>query len=807
MQLCIPYRAPFFLLLVILLTGTAHRSSAFKRPTHPKTAWFEPRYQQLATKAAVLQQREEFSEAAALYRAGLKSARLDGDTRAQSRLLNNLAGIRLAVTDYRSATNLYMEALSLAEQDHDVPVLRSILLNLASLYHDQGDLDSAAAIAAKAEANITGDENLSYSVNIFLRFARIQARKKDWQSAEQYFHRAIAKSAWHSDAGLEASAWDNLGYERMLMDELDNAEVALTEAFRLRVVSKNPQICLSYSKMGVLRFKQKRFLESESFLNRAAACTTVKLTPLQRWTILQYRARVLQALGDNHKALVDLRAAIALARSWKLDILPVDGLRTAAETEFQSLYDSYIEASSNEALGSTSNSDLVWESFLTAQENHAWSFRQLKQQGGAPLANLPEAYYDTVAKLRQIEGNTVFNPSGAVADTADLRLTLRNLELQAGITGATRESQVQQLARKQSINALTPSQALIAFHFSPESTLAWVLTREGLSIKKLPNQLVISRQLQRYLTLLKSPQNEPNLDQAGQELSDSLLGQVEPLARQKSEWLLILDRQLFTVPFAALPLDRAGTYLIEKHSLRILPSFQIPETEDRAIAQGFLGIGDPIYNRIDDRLSSPGQFPVSETQLPRLPNSGRELEQCARALRSLGQAQLFTGERANFATIRDSLATHPKLIHFAGHFVQNGAKPEAALALSLTGKGYPELLTSTDIAALSTNADLVTMSGCSSGIGAGLPGSGLMGLTRAWLAAGAGATIASQWPTPDDSGEIFATFYSQLARYSGRVSPAQVAEALRQAQLASLRSSTFRKRPAFWAAFFVVGKG
>ena len=807
MQLRSTYRAPLYLLLVILLTSTAHRSSAFKQPNQPKTAWFELRYQQLATKAAILQQSEEFGEAAALYRAGLESARLEGDTRAQSRLLNNLAGIRLAVTDYRSATNLYMEALSLAERNGDLPVLRSILLNLASVYHDQGDLDSAAATAAKAEANITGDENLTYSVNIFLRFARIQARKKDWNSAEKYFHRAIAKSAWHSDAGLEASAWDNLGYERMLMDELDNAESALTEAFRLRVVSKNPKICLSYSKMGVLRFKQERFLESESFLNRAAACTALKLTPLQQWTILQYRARVLQALGENSKALVDLRAAVALARSWKLDILPVDGLRTAAEKEFQSLYDSYIEASSNEALVSTSNSDLIWESFLAAQENQAWSFRQLKRHGNAPLLNLPEAYFDTLAKLRQTEGNTVFNPSISLAGTANLRLKLRNFELQAGITDAPSRTQTQHLAREQSINALTPSQALISFHFSSESTLAWVLTNEGLSIKQLPNQLVISRQLQRYLTLLKSSRNEPNLDQAAQELSASLLGQVEPLAREKTEWLLILDRQLFTVPFAALPVDRAGTYLIEKHSLRILPSFQIPESEEGAVGQGFLGIGDPIYNRTDDRLSSPSQFPVSETQLPRLPNSGRELEQCAHALRALGQPKLFTGQRANFATIRDSLASHPKLIHFAGHFVQGGSKPETALALSLTSRGYPELLTSTDIAALSTNADLVTMSGCSSGVGPSLPGSGLMGLTRAWLAAGAGATIASQWPTPDDSGEIFANLYSQLARASGRVSPAQIAEALRQAQLACLRSDTFRKRPAFWAAFFVVGKG
>jgi CHAT domain-containing protein len=60
--------------------------------------------------------------------------------------------------------------------------------------------------------------------------------------------------------------------------------------------------------------------------------------------------------------------------------------------------------------------------------------------------------------------------------------------------------------------------------------------------------------------------------------------------------------------------------------------------------------------------------------------------------------------------------------------------------------------------------------------------------------------LATLWPTPDDTGEFFADFYRRFQRGS---SPG---EALREAQLAALRSGTWRARPGYWATYFVVGK-
>ena len=101
---------------------------------------------------------------------------------------------------------------------------------------------------------------------------------------------------------------------------------------------------------------------------------------------------------------------------------------------------------------------------------------------------------------------------------------------------------------------------------------------------------------------------------------------------------------------------------------------------------------------------------------------------------------------------------------------------------------------------------LVVLSGCSSA-GEALPAEGLMGLTRAWLAGGARAVIATQWPTPDDSGELFRSFYGALRALPGSGSYAvRAALALQQAQREMLRSGSWRSDPRYWAAYFVLGK-
>jgi CHAT domain-containing protein len=122
------------------------------------------------------------------------------------------------------------------------------------------------------------------------------------------------------------------------------------------------------------------------------------------------------------------------------------------------------------------------------------------------------------------------------------------------------------------------------------------------------------------------------------------------------------------------------------------------------------------------------------------------------------------------------------------------------IALSLNEGNEMELLQPAEIAHWSTHAGLVVLSGCSSAAGAALPGTGVMGLTRAWLLAGAQAVVSSNWDTPDESGALFRSLYSNL-----NAPGTDPASALRDAQLEMIRSGGWRGRPRYWGAYSVVG--
>lgn len=152
--------------------------------------------------------------------------------------------------------------------------------------------------------------------------------------------------------------------------------------------------------------------------------------------------------------------------------------------------------------------------------------------------------------------------------------------------------------------------------------------------------------------------------------------------------------------------------------------------------------------------------------------------------------------------VRRFVEARPSVVHFATHVVRDPDRlTNAMIALSISGAGADELLGPAEIGGWNAESGVVVLSGCSSGAAVALPGAGLMGMTRAWLMAGAGAVIATKWPTPDDVGIFFRRFYRELQR-ADKYDPAG---ALRAAQIETLRSKDWRSQPVFWASYFAMG--
>ncbi len=300
----------------------------------------------------------------------------------------------------------------------------------------------------------------------------------------------------------------------------------------------------------------------------------------------------------------------------------------------------------------------------------------------------------------------------------------------------------------------------------------------------------------------KSPTNPQRLMNRNLKKAYQLL--IKPIADllpkdPKSRVIFVPQNSLFLVPFAALQ-DEEGNYLIEKHTILVSPAIQVLNLT-RQHRQNHLQnrgskiviIGNPIMPIIPPAL---GQTPEP---LKKLPASEKE----AIAIGKLLNAQPMIGQSATEKAVVEALP-NARIVHFATHGLLGeikhlGLGVPGALALASTGTSPAEdgLLTSSEILDLKLNAELVVLSACNTGRGK-ITGDGVIGLSRAFIAAGVSSIIVSLWLVPDDStSELMAEFYHQIEQNPDR------AKALRQAMLAIMKKYP---EPRDWAAFMLMGE-
>ena len=159
---------------------------------------------------------------------------------------------------------------------------------------------------------------------------------------------------------------------------------------------------------------------------------------------------------------------------------------------------------------------------------------------------------------------------------------------------------------------------------------------------------------------------------------------------------------------------------------------------------------------------------------------------------------------ADVPDIANQLTTY-QIIHFATHGLLNSASPAlSGLIMSLIdrqGDAQNGFLRLNDIFNLDLGAEIVVLSACQTALGKRVKGEGMIGLTRAFMYAGAGRVLVSLWSVDDAAtAELMSRFYRSLIS-EGR----SAAGALRQAQL-EMRTETRWQAPYFWAAFAVQGE-
>jgi CHAT domain-containing protein len=596
-----------------------------------------------------------------------------------------------------------------------------------------------------------------------------------------------------------------LGEEYLKRNELARAEPLLLEAYRLRKLNHLP-LDVSYRSLGRLRLEQGDLISASALLDRAVEVSSLPQGWIPTWDIYHYRGRVRLAQGRLPEALADLRIAVRLARDWRWKAPTDDTSQIGAEGWLDQVHSALIEAG-NRLYQQTHNPELIRETFEVAEENRSSSLRSvLSRRNVLDSSVLPSAYWEIIARLQLAEVHALRTQDTHSAESVSaIRAELVRMEVALGPELAPPPAAL----LDRTLAALDPSTAMLSFHLGDSVSWLWALDRHGLVLYELPKRTVIEAQAQAAASSIRENAIlAPH--QASAQLWNTLFTQLAPRFQNKSRWLVALDRGLFEVPLAAL-LDSSAippAYLVERHVIETIPStgfwMEAQSRSATAMQTTFVGIGDPIYNTADPRLAESvrqrRQSANHALLLPRLVGSGNELDACSRVWR--GDCVLLRGAAASRGNLLTQMQRNPAVIHIAAHFLESSQRPPYGLiALSLTPRGESQLVPPFEIAGWHTNAGLVVLSGCHSGEGAELPGTGLLGLTRAWLVAGAHSVIGSYWATPDESGALFGALYRNLSAARDGTS----AVALRTAQLEMIRSGDWRSRPSFWAAYFIVG--
>jgi CHAT domain-containing protein len=167
-------------------------------------------------------------------------------------------------------------------------------------------------------------------------------------------------------------------------------------------------------------------------------------------------------------------------------------------------------------------------------------------------------------------------------------------------------------------------------------------------------------------------------------------------------------------------------------------------------------------------------------------------EEVAEVSATLPGARVFMGEQATEERLREH-GVSSRYVHIATHGLFRYDNPMFSSIQLGTSR-----LSLFDLYQLDLGAELVTLSGCGTGLNVVEGGDELIGLVRGLLYAGARSALVTLWDVNDRSTAGFMkSFYSRLQQGVGR------AVALQQAML---ETRAHEPHPYHWAPFVLVGE-
>jgi CHAT domain-containing protein len=319
----------------------------------------------------------------------------------------------------------------------------------------------------------------------------------------------------------------------------------------------------------------------------------------------------------------------------------------------------------------------------------------------------------------------------------------------------------------------------------------WAINSQAVRNFALPPAGEIASIVRRYREELVNGEDVlSNANQDGTQLYQTLVAPAASYLPKNSRVIVVPDGSLSGLNFEALlvPGNPAPHYWIEDAVISNAQSLRLLLAEK---GSGTAHAGKMLL--VGDAVPRPPEFPA-------LPNAKLEIQNIEKHFPT-ADLTTYTQASATAASFLDSKPEQYSYVHFVAHAVASSQAPlDSAVILSPRPVDDSFKLYARDIIQHRLRARLVTVSGCYGAGTRAYNGEGLIGLSWAFLRAGARNTIGALWEANDTSTpQLMDHFYAELKE--GR----PPGMALRDAKLSLMRSNKVFSKPFYWAPFQLYG--
>jgi len=359
--------------------------------------------------------------------------------------------------------------------------------------------------------------------------------------------------------------------------------------------------------------------------------------------------------------------------------------------------------------------------------------------------------------------------------------------LTEGLASASQAASVSTSNLRPQQIAQSAKETLLFYWIGQERSHLWVITPAKTSHFELPKGSEIEPLVKSYRdALMRTRGADDSGGAAGKQLYAILVAPAQKLISTNSNIIVLPDASLSGLNFETLVVDKPRPHFwIEDVTLTTASSLTLlaaSTVHTAAKQRNLLLVGNTVQP--NDQFRALAQAPAEMSMIERyFPPERREV---------------LEGAQATPSAYLESNPERFAYLHFVTHGTASVTRPlESAVIMSKEGDSYK--LYARDIVKHHLTARLVTISACEGAGKRAYSGEGLVGLSWAFLRAGAHNVVGALWEVSDSAApQIMDTFYGELGK--GK----DPASALRTAKLRLLRSadaaSVFRK-PYYWAPF------